>query len=208
WGTTVKGGGGYSNGFGTVFKINSETGELTTVVEFTNWSSTNSGAFPSCTLVEFGAGHLLGTTNIGPYSDNGGGTIFKLNKTTEALTTVAAFARADRPLEGGKPYGGLVADGSGFYLGTTTTTVFRVNPTTGEIGTVLNFTGSGSQAGSGASPGYGSIVRHSDGHFYGTTISGGPKGGGTVYRLRVGPPPEAPPADKITGISARLHSSV
>jgi uncharacterized repeat protein (TIGR03803 family) len=183
WGTTI-GGGAYSEG--TVHKVNAVTGELTTVANFTNKDPENKDAVPQGELVSDGNGSLWGTTFSGGTA--GGGTIFKVDTVTGVLKTVAELGTS-----WGKPQAGLVSDGSGNFVGTTSGypldfgTVFRVNATTGVLTTVMEFTGTGPQANSGEDPRNGALFRHTDGYLYGTTARGGPGGGGVIYRLPVAP---------------------
>ena len=179
WGTTKAGG---ADGVGTLFKVDRTTGSLTTVVEFTNNGATNKGASPEGELASDGNGSLWGTTYAG--GAVGGGTIFKMDTTTGVLTTVAEFATA-----GLAPHAGLVYDGNGNFFGTTSRggkfnngTVFKINATTGILTTVLEFMG----ASTGRNPGFGTLLKHSDGYVYGTTY-GGPGGGGVIYRVPVAP---------------------
>jgi uncharacterized repeat protein (TIGR03803 family) len=184
WGTTREGG---SNNMGTLFKLNATTGALTTVVEFTINDATNKGSNPQGELASDGSGSLWGTTFAGGTA--GAGTIYKVDTTTGVLTTVVELAAAGRA-----PFAGLVSDGSGNFVGTTSEggalnfgTVFRINATSGLLTTLVEFTGAGKQANCGQTPGYATLLKHTDGYFYGTTLSGGPGGGGVIYRVPVAP---------------------
>ena len=89
WGTT-SGGGVY--GDGTVFKINVATGAITTMVDFdgTTTAGDNSrGSDPAAGLTSDGAGNFWGTTFVG--GESGYGTVFKVNISTGAITTVVDF---------------------------------------------------------------------------------------------------------------------
>ncbi len=210
WGTTERGGTG---DFGTVFKYNPVSGTLTTVVEFTGQTGANKGAAPSAILLNDGAGTLWGTTSGGGV--NTSGTIFKISLTTEALTTVVEFTGNGSINKGDSPAAGLLRDPAGDLYGTTTAggasgagTVFKLNPSSGALTTIAQFTGAGSQANTGSRPGYGTLVAHSDGHFYGTTTSGGPGGGGTIYRLRFGPTPVTVAATGVSNTTATLNGTL
>jgi uncharacterized repeat protein (TIGR03803 family) len=85
---------------------------------------------------------------------------------------------------------GLVSDGKGFFWGTTSYggsfgfgILYKVNAATGVLTKELDFSGYGTQANSGSEPGPGNLILHSDGYLYGTTLYGGPGGGGTIYRV-------------------------
>ena len=77
WGTTHLGG---ANNFGTVYKIDQETGVFTKVVDFTDNGTTNKGNGAVSKLLPDGEGFLWGTTYYG--GANGTGTIFRININT------------------------------------------------------------------------------------------------------------------------------
>ena len=138
-----------------------------------------------------------------------------MNATSGVLTTLVEFTGSGASNKGAIPSNGLVSDGSGFFWGTTYQggaanigTVFKVNATNGMLTTLMEFTGSGSQGNSGSYPEYGSLLKHTDGNFYGTTIGGGPGGGGTIFRLRFGPTPTSLAATAVTSTSATLLGTV
>jgi uncharacterized repeat protein (TIGR03803 family) len=106
WGTTSEGG---TIGYGTIFKVNTASGALTTLVDFSNDGSVNKGGAPRATLASDGAGFFWGTTAIG---GNASGTIYKINQNTGVLTTVLIF---DGSI--GQPWGALTADGVGNLWG-------------------------------------------------------------------------------------------
>jgi uncharacterized repeat protein (TIGR03803 family) len=130
---------------------------------------------------------------------------------TGILTTVAEFRGAD----GAEPHANLVSDGAGFFWGTTSRggsfnqgTVFKISVATANLTTVINFGGSGHVDNSGAHPGYGSLIRHTDGNLYGTTQEGGLESVGSIFQLRFGPTPVTEGADQIGLLTARLHGSI
>ncbi len=77
-----------------------------------------------------------------------------------------------------------------------------------KLTTVLQFTGPGGQPNYGSLPGYGSLLHHTDGNFYGTTEEGGPEGGGTVFRLRFGPTPVTLAVDEVGQTGALLLGTI
>ncbi len=93
WGTAFAGG---AANLGGVFKINSVTGEIRTVLEFIGAGGQNKGAQPIASLVADGSGFFWGSSTTG--GQYGGGTVFKVNAVTEALTTLVEFV-------GAPPYG-------------------------------------------------------------------------------------------------------
>ncbi len=189
WGTTQAGG---ALERGTVFKVNALTGNLATVIEFTDQQGAFLGAQPTAGLCADGAGYLWGTTLFGGSSDDtGGGTVFKIHTGTGAFTNVANFVGPPGSPIGRAPEAGLVPDGAGFLWGTTSGggpnyegTVFKVNIATGALTTVLSFTYP-----IGAAPGSeprAGLVSDGAGSFWGTTSSGGPLGYGTIFKISTG----------------------
>ncbi|MBS0661396.1 MAG: cadherin-like domain-containing protein [Verrucomicrobia bacterium] len=206
YGTTAEGGAG----FGTLFKV-TETGVLTTLLEFTGAGANPRGAAPVGALIRGADGLLYGTTQRG--GAGGFGTIFKVT-TDGTLTTLVEFTSAGATNRGALPLAGLVQAPDGFFYGTAQQggardfgTVFRVGGS-GPLTTLVEFTGPGAQALAGANPGYGALVFGADANLYGTTSAGGPGGGGTIYRLRFGPRPVTLAATAISGGSATLQGTV
>lgn len=146
WGTT-QGGGTFGNG--TIYKMSKDGSQWTTVVSFTD-TGVNKGRGPSGGLLKLGNDVLWGTTAAG--GADGFGTVFKLNAATGLLTTVLEFTKDGATNRGYIPVGRLVEDGMGFVWGTTAGavndtgptgrgTLFKVNLMTGELTTVVEFTG-------------------------------------------------------------------
>lgn len=163
--------------YGTIFKIDPKTGAETVVYDFADGSS---GGNPRAPLIDLG-GMLFGTTFGGYEYDYG--TIFSFNPSTGTATTLYAFQ--DRT-DGAFPAAGLLNVG-GILYGTTSGimpgpegndgTVFRIDPTSGNLTTLYTFTGGGD----GRNPvaalvQFGSLL-------YGTTSGGGTYGGGTVFSI-------------------------
>jgi uncharacterized repeat protein (TIGR03803 family) len=184
YGTTYSGG---ANGTGSVFRVDPNTFELTTLHDFGSVGGAN--PVPGA-LMQGGDGHLYGTTQLGV----GYGTVFKLDPLTLAFTTLHAFSGAN---DGRMPLGGVTEGGDGYLYGTTVLggqgygTVYRVHPTTLDYNIVVWFGGT-----NGRSPS-GNLLRATDGPLYGVTRLGGAFNAGTVYRVTV----EAT-APTITSITA------
>ncbi len=187
YGTTA--GGGTFNG-GTVFKITSD-GTYTTLHSLTSAE----GIAPTATLVEGTDGYFYGTAFGGGANNRGG--IFKVAP-TGTLTNIYSFCLDGNCGSGSSPMAGLAEGMDGNFYGTTpgylTTnpgTVFTISPK-GALRTLYTFCAR-LNCSDGMNPGA-SPVQGADGTFYGTTLQGGAKGGGTVF--------------KITGRGAltRLHS--
>jgi uncharacterized repeat protein (TIGR03803 family) len=173
YGTTLRGG---ANDDGAVFKFNPMTGVLTTLVSFNG----SNGGSPYAGLIADADGNLYGTTYRGGMNNQG--TVFKLDITTGALTTLVSFNGANSS----NPYAGLVADSAGNLYGTTVGgrtgfgTVYKLNPVSGDLTTLVTFDGV-----NGRRP-YAGLTADAAGNFYGTTGYGGTNGVGTVFKLDVG----------------------
>ncbi len=181
WGTTFYGGAEHC---GTVFKVDTTTGELTTVMEFTTDTGGNE---PSGSLVSDGAGFLWGMCSSG---GKGYGTLFKVNATKGALTTVVEFTGEGGSYPGSIPIAAPVSDGHGFLWGSTQEggsdswgTIFKVDITSGVLTTLVEFEKKESQH-----KGYRPVAPLvSDGHgaFLGTTSRGGKKNAGTIFKIDI-----------------------
>ncbi len=179
YGTTRQGGPNAVTGYGTVFKIDATTGDLTTLARF----NTGAAMYPGGPLAMDSAGNLYGATTGG---GKGNGTVFKIDPTTGALTTLVEFSGSIGNAPGASPRGGVVLDTAGNLYGTTSSsgpglseygTVFKIDAATGEL-TTLHAFGLGDQ---GRQP-YAAVTLDSDGDIYGTTY-GGWSASGTVFKI-------------------------
>jgi uncharacterized repeat protein (TIGR03803 family) len=150
WGTTY-----WSS---SIFKINVSTNVLTTVAYL---GGTNKGLNPASGLVADGTGFFWGTTEQG--GANNYGTVFKVNASTGAFTTIVEFTSYGTSNKGARPFATLIGDGAGFLWGTSVAggindkgTVFKINISTGLLTTIIEFTGNGT-SNKGSSP-YGALV--------------------------------------------------
>lgn len=153
------------------------------------------GKLPGGVLVRDAAGNLYGTTNEGgALAANGGsgaGTVFKVD-TTGHETVLYSFCSAGLPncTDGSFPANSsLVMDAAGNLYGTTSAggahgggTVFMVSSLGSE--TVLYSFCSNSGCTDGGDPAAGVILAGLN--MYGTTVSGGTHGFGTVFKVEVG----------------------
>jgi uncharacterized repeat protein (TIGR03803 family) len=165
---------------GTIFRLD-PGGTLTTLYTFNGFD----GAFPTGALIQTGDGSFYGTTARG--GNLGLGTVFRFDQ-SGTLTTVYSFSGND----GALPLGGLIQGRDGRLYGATRSdesmsefgfgTVFAID-TTGTLETLHRFTGA-----DGAYP-RARLLQVSDGSFYGTTESGGPRGGGVIFRVRLATSP-------------------
>jgi len=210
WGATS--GGPYSqDNQGTIFKINPVTNEFTTVVQFTGAKvGVARGASPSGVTWD-NAGYLWGSTSSGgAYAY---GTIFKVNATTGAITTMFDFQDPYGIPGLGSGAGGFALDAKGNLWGATSRgggygsgTIFSINRSTGAISALLAII----PALHGSAPGF---YFSSDGNLYGTSFAEGQTraGGaadGSIVRLRFGPTPVTTAATNVTAIGARLNGTL
>jgi len=167
---------GGTNNNGTLFNV-STTGAFSTVHPFTGGTD---GAMPSGALIE-SSGNFFGTTGTG--GTGGFGTLFQVTA-SGTLTTIHAFSGG---ADGGTPLAGLVTGTDDNLYGTTSTggtngfgTLFQL-VTSGSIpvfNTLYSFTG-GSDGADPRAP----LIVGPDGNLYGTTLSGGSGGHGTIFQV-------------------------
>jgi uncharacterized repeat protein (TIGR03803 family) len=161
YGTTEQGG---TNGDGGVFKI-TPAGTETVLWSF---GGTGDGINGNSNLVIGADGNFYGTCSSG--GANGNGTFFKITP-TGSETVLYSFGTGS---DGQTPYGNLVLASDGNFYGTSMVggtnsqgTIFRITPT-GSESVLWSFGGTGD----GQAP-FGGLMIGADGHFYGTTLSGG-----------------------------------
>ncbi len=164
-------GGTYS--YGSIFKVTSAG--VITILHQLNYAT--DGANPYGELTKGNDGNFYGMTSSG--GSNSDGTIFKITP-SGTFAVLRHLSSAD----GSHPYGHLVLAPDGNFYGCTYAggafgygTIFKVTAT-GTL-TVLH---SLSSATDGANC-YGSLVRGSDGLFYGITNGGGTNGDGTIFKI-------------------------
>jgi uncharacterized protein (TIGR03437 family) len=172
YGTTWLGG---ANGTGTVFRV-TPSGALTTICSFT----LSAGLTAEGGLIQGTDGNFYGTNTID--GANNLGTVFKITP-DGTLTTLYNFGSMSS--DGQYPNGTLAQGTDGNFYGATETggphgvgTVFRITPA-GTMTTLYSF---GGVPADGASP-KGGLIEASDGNLYGTTLQGGAKGFGTIFRI-------------------------
>ena len=178
YGTTFQQGGG---GGGTVYKL-APSGTLTVLHNFTGYSD---GAQPYAGLIQATDGNFYGVTTIGGGVPNFVGTVFKItsNGTFTSLHSFAGY-----PADGGNPWPPLLQASDGNFYGTAfeggasnVGIVFKIT-VAGSL-TILHSFCSQTNCPDGAEPQAG-LVQGSDGNLYGTTtIGGGPRDSGTVFKI-------------------------
>lgn len=175
YGTAPNGG---TNGFGTVFKINTDGNDFTVLKYFTGLDD---GGLPEAglTLVD---DILYGTVAAGTSNTHGG--VFSVKTNGTDFTVLRSFLTSDGTL----PFADLVSDGTNLY-GTTTSggtsgngTVFRINTNGTGFSVLKSFSAMVSTTNSdGADPIAG--LAFNGRALYGTTQLGGISGTGTVYTI-------------------------
>jgi len=143
------------------------------------------GASPYAGLVQGTDGNLYGTTIQG--GADGDGTVFKIT-TSGTLTPLYSFCVTSLCTGGAYPYAGLVQGTSGDFYGTANTagtgegTVFKITPS-GAVTALHTFcVNLSNYCPDGGSP-YAGLVQATNGDFYGTNVSGGANGQGTVFKI-------------------------
>ena len=160
------------------------------------------GVNPQTGLVQATDGNFYGTTGQGGPE---GGTIYKITpggKLTMLYGFCYQYPLTDSCDDGLVPEAGLVQASDGNFYGTTSEgglwgggTLFRIT-LEGSLSTIYAFCSQGSletECLDGYSP-YGVLVQGSDGDLYGTTMLGGPKNAGTVFKI------------SLSGALTTLHS--
>jgi len=193
WGSYY--GGAIGSVLPTLFRVSPE-GALSTLATFNGANGSGS----HFALVQDANGNLYGAGDFGGTNrDNSGyntlGLIYRARPDGE-LTATYSFQGTN----GATPRGLLVARDGNIYgvtgyrvlgyngsSGSGGGTVFRLNPTTGSLDTLVSFS-------NGESP-FCTLVEGQDGRLYGTTRGGGAYGKGTVFRLTV---PMAPGFQRVT----------
>src|ERR1017187_9221619 len=183
YGTTVGGG---TNSAGTIFRI-TPGGTLTTLYSFCPQTNCTDGGGPQAGLVQAANGDLYGTTFFG--GTNGQGTVFKITQ-GGTLTTLYSFCSQTNCTDGAAPFAGLVQAANGDLYGTTADgganngeygTVFKIT-SGGTLTTLHSFCSLGYPCTDGRYPVAG-LVQATNGDFYGTTLQGGAKESGTVFKI-------------------------
>jgi uncharacterized repeat protein (TIGR03803 family) len=165
------------NGHGTIFKITSVGGKLTTLYSFSS---------PDCctyaALFAASNGNFYGTSKFGGTS--GKGAIYELTPGGQ-LTTLYSFSGAD----GSWPNSALIQATDGNLYGTTESggtsgagTIFKMT-LPGALTTVYEF---GSSYAGMTNSIYAGLFQATDGNLYGTTEIGGAAHDGTIFRLPTG----------------------
>ena len=177
YGTTWLGG---LYGFGTVFKIDGHGNE--TVLH--NFSAASDGANPMGTLVLDAAGNIYGTTSAGGNSYFG--TLFMID-TAGNESVLYNFTGGN---DGAYPYSNLILDAQGNLYGTTSQggsgqgTVFEFS--NGTLNTLYSFSAPINGMNSDGQNPMGGVTADANGNLYGTAVSAGSWGWGSVFEIQLG----------------------
>jgi uncharacterized repeat protein (TIGR03803 family) len=163
-------------GSGVLYRVN-DIGQETVVHDFTGRNGLN----PKGGLIRDSAGNLYGTTQAG---GSGWGVVYKVDKAGRETVLYSFTGGTD----GGSPAAGLVRDSAGNLYGTTiyggiyagydgNGVVFKLD-TTGHETVLYAFTGGAD----GGTPSSG-LTLDATGNLYGTTLYGGLKARGVLFRL-------------------------
>jgi uncharacterized repeat protein (TIGR03803 family) len=190
YGTTEEGG-AFSTG--TVYEF-STSGVLTVLYSFTNGKD---GGFPYASLVMDTAGNLYGTAiQGGNGGSSGGGVIFRVSPNGSGGWVETVLHSFKGGTDGKNPESGLTLSPAGHLYGVTGEggsggcgVIYEAGTTGGEK-VLYGFSASGSGDGCGPT----GVVFFQDGTLYGTTLSGGAFGQGTIFSI------------SSTGVETILHS--
>jgi uncharacterized repeat protein (TIGR03803 family) len=188
YGTTYEQG---VHGGGTVFEI-TPGGTLTTLHNFCKQTNCADGSSPQSGLIQAANGDFYGTTSGG--GANGGGTIFEITS-AGVLTTLYSFCSQSDCADGTLPEAGLALGPSSTLYGTTRGggsgsggTIFSITEG-GSFTSLYSFCSDGCSTGKNPN---GTLVRGTDGNFYGATYEGGAgyyasgTFGGTLFQITPG----------------------
>ncbi len=172
---------------GTVFRIAPQGVETILYAFGTN---AGDGTVTQGALILGSDGNFYGTSRLGGANVDAGAA-FKITPggTETVLHDFGTQVVNGFSADGGFPYGALIEGGDGNFYGTTSNfgisgkgTIFRLSPA-GVLTTLFIF---GTKTGDGSAPEC-ALVKGPDGNYYGTTMTGGTTGNGTVFRLNLHP---------------------
>jgi uncharacterized repeat protein (TIGR03803 family) len=187
YGTTTSGG---TYNQGTVFVLSKSLLQYAVLYSF--GGSVFDGTDPVASLIEGRDGFLYGATLAG--GQYGRGTVFKIQKSGLGYSVLHSFGNTADGLE---PEGALVQGSNGSLYGTTSGggaygggsglggTVFTLHTNGGFSYQVLYNFGNPNNPTDGQAP-WAGVVIGPDNYLYGTTVSGGVGGLGTIYKISQG----------------------
>ncbi len=182
YGTTFYGGSGSCNGgCGVVFELSPSSGGWTENILY-SFTGASDGASPEAGVILDSAGNLYGTCTGGGV---GYGTVYQLTPSGSAWTenTLYAFTGSN---DGSAPEGGVIFDQTGNLAGTAAYggsgnggTAFELSPSSGGWNYSLMYSLNGNNT---VGP-IASLAIDTAGNLYGTTLSDGAYGYGSVFEL-------------------------
>jgi uncharacterized repeat protein (TIGR03803 family) len=189
YGTTSLGGAfGTTYTGGTVFEFSPQAGVGWTekILHSFNFNGKD-GYSPTANLIFDAFGNLYGTTNLG--GSHNDGTVFQLTPSGSGQWAEVPLHDFGRVGDGQFPYVGLISDRMGNLYGTTSHggaygegTAFELTRKGGGVWNEKILHSFHNDATDGSRP-YASLMLDAAGNVYGTTVSGGTYGYGTVFEL-------------------------
>ena len=167
--------GGGANSFGVVFELSPAGASWTETVLYSFGGYSGDGTNPRNGLIMDSNDNLFGTTYFG--GNLGDGTVFELSPSGGGWTEQTIYS--------GNTYAGVTMDAAGNIFGAEALNVFELTPngSGGWNSTIIHNFAGGKKDGTFA---YATPVVDKAGNIYGTTLIGGTKNAGVVYRLSPG----------------------
>lgn len=174
--------------FGALAGAHGQTVTFTTLSEFSGTSGSVQGTLPTTAMFQASDGHLYGTALQGGTAA-GLGSIYKVTLPAGSVSILRQFTGAATPTPGYYPLPGFVQNDNGDLIGLTSGngtnsngTIFSLPLSNSSFTTQATFNGTAGVV-KGASP-RGSLIKHSNGWFYGTTELGGANNLGTLFKFK------------------------
>jgi uncharacterized repeat protein (TIGR03803 family) len=181
YGTAASGG---VKNYGTIFELNPKAGGGWNARTIHFFKGGSEGTTPAGNIVFDAAGNLYGVT-----SANGGGTVYQLSPNGNGSWTLHTIYSFQGYPNANTPYAGLTIDASGNLYGTTNSggangvgAIYKLSPNGDGTWTESVLYSLGSYSGDGTFT-WAEPVFDAAGNIYGTTVTGGAFGQGTVYKL-------------------------
>ena len=181
YGTAASGG---VKNYGTIFEVNPKAGGGWNARTIHFFKGGSEGSTPIGNIVFDAAGNLYGVT-----SASGGGTVYQLSPNGNGSWTLHTIYSFKSFPDANTPYAGLTIDAAGSLYGTTNSggangvgAIYKLAPNSDGTWSESVLYSLGSFSGDGTYT-WAEPVFDAAGNLYGTTVSAGSYGSGTVYRL-------------------------